>query len=89
LQYDRNDSITTSNWAKITHGVPQVSVLGPLLFLVFINDLPKFVKYKSVPNLLAGDTSILLSHSNHTDFNININTVFKILNDWLKKNLLP
>jgi hypothetical protein len=63
-------------------------ILGPLPFLVFINDLPKFVKDKSVPILFADDTSILLSHSNTTDFNNNINTVFKILNDWFRQNLL-
>jgi hypothetical protein len=61
--------------------------LGPLLFLIFINDLPKFVNDKSVHILYADDTSILLSHSHPTDYN-NINTVFKILNDWFKQNLL-
>jgi len=62
--------------------------LGPLLFLIFINDLPKFVNDKYVPILFADDTSSLLSHSNPTDFNNNINTAFKILNDWFKQNLL-
>ena len=62
--------------------------MGPLLFLVFINDLPKFVNDKSVPILFADDTSILLCHSNPNDLNKNINTVFKILSDWFKQNLL-
>ena len=61
--------------------------MGPLLYLIFINDLPKFVNDKSVPILFAEDTSILLSHSNSTDFNNIINTVFKILSDWFKQNL--
>ena len=44
-----------------------------------MNDFPKFLIDKSVPILFADDTSILLSHSNPTDFNNNINTVFKTL----------
>jgi hypothetical protein len=62
--------------------------LGPLLFLIFKNDLLKLVKDKSVPILFADDTSILLFHSNPIDFNSNINTVFKIFNDWFLQNLL-
>jgi hypothetical protein len=78
LLYNENGNITTSAWAKIEHGVPQGSVLGPLLFLTFINDWPKFVNHKTVPVLFADDTSILLSHSNPNDFNNNINTVFNL-----------
>jgi hypothetical protein len=63
--------------------------LGPLHFLVLINDLPKFVNDKSVPILFAADTSILLFHSNPTDCSNNINTVFEIVSNWFKQNLLP
>ena len=46
----------TSDWRKINSGVPQESVLGPLLFLIFINDLPDGIA--SLCKIFADDTSL-------------------------------
>jgi len=85
---DRENSNKVSNWAKVRHGVPQGSVLGPLLFLLHINDLPKIINKTSAPIIFAGDTSILFTHSNLIDFNKNSHIVFTTLNKWLRANQL-
>ena len=49
-----------STLQMITNGIPQGSVLGPLLFMVLINDLPKAVK-KCVVDIYADDRTISTS----------------------------
>jgi hypothetical protein len=65
---------------KINHGVLQGSILGPLLFLFYINGLLKIVQYNSKPILSADETSLILSNPSHLDFKTNINNVFSHLN---------
>jgi hypothetical protein len=74
------------NWALIKHGIPQCSILGPLPFLLYVNDLPQFINNKSTPILFADDKSILFTDSNPTEFNSNTHTVLENVNAWFKNN---
>ena len=51
-----------SKLCKIEHGVPQGSVLGPLLFSLYVNDLPKVSNFETT--LLADDINLHISHNN-------------------------
>jgi hypothetical protein len=77
-----------STWGRIRHGVPQVSILGPLLFLLYINDLPKIINDKTVLLLFADDTSLLVTSSNYDDLHQKLNTAFHDINEWFKANQL-
>jgi len=81
---DSKNGNKVSNWAKVRHGVPQGSILGTLLFLLYINDLPKIMNKTSAPIAFAYDTSILFVHSNIIDINKNNCIVFTTLNKWLR-----
>ena len=53
-----------SSWDSVTRGVPQGSVLGPVLFLVYINELPKVVQNSK--KLFAYDAKLYSTiHDNH------------------------
>ena len=47
---------SSSTWKEVISGVPQGSVLGPLLFLMYVNDLPEWIKTNI--RMFADDTKI-------------------------------
>ena len=78
-----------SKWGEITHGVPQGSILGPLLFLLYINDLPQITNdNKSKIVLFADDTSIIITNPNFTDFENSVNKIFQHISELFSANFL-
>ena len=79
------NQVSTVN--EISTGVLQGSVLGPLLFLIYINDLPKYKKYSKTYHF-TDDTSIMQSHSSLQILSKRINKDLSNLSNWLKTNKL-
>ena len=78
----------SSKLKAVKHGVPQGSVLGPLLFLIYINDLHTSIKFSTTRHF-ADDTNLLyIVEKKPRNQNIvrNLNIDLKLLNHWLLAN---
>ena len=76
-----------SSTREISCGVPQGSILGPLLFLVYINDLGN-LSNKWSTLLFADDTNVFAEGTNLTDLQNLVNDELPQLIDWLRANRL-
>ena len=70
-----------SEWRRVISGVPQGSVLGPIMFLIYINDMPEGVS--SYMNMFADDAKIMRRITNMDDCNELQKDLDKI-NEWSK-----
>jgi hypothetical protein len=59
---NKTNTINYSNWELVRHGVPQSSILGPLLFLLYINDLSIITAKTAKLVPYADDTSFIITY---------------------------
>ena len=87
-QYVKYNGVKSDfNKTRLEYGVPQGSVLGPLLYLIFCNDIYKCIKHcKTI--LFADDTTIYVTHENLNQLFIYMKQDFANVVDWFRANKL-
>ena len=76
-----------SNYMNVTYGTPQGSCLGPLIFLIFTNDLYRHLVYSSAI-LFADDTTLYKTHRNLVYLKWCLEDDLSTLSDWFASNKL-
>jgi len=75
-------------WETIKNVVPQESILGPLLFVIYANDLPRSINRFASPVTYADDTSVLASANGLKELQTKIDSTLYYISDWFPFNRL-
>ena len=86
-QYIQITNDTKSDLRNTTCGVTQDSILGPLLFLVYINHLPSSSKILN-PIMFEDDTNLFYEYKNIMKLSVTVNEELMNINDWFMANKL-
>ena len=71
----------------VSCGIPQGSVLGLFLFIIYVNDFPKCLQH-TTPGMCADDTFITMAHENISTIEFSLNSDLAAVHDWLQTNKL-
>jgi hypothetical protein len=83
-----DDQDCFSTWQRVKQGVLNGSVLGPFLFIMYINDLPLFINKLAEVFPFANDTSILVTRRNHTELKHKVMDTLSLIVNWFVANKL-
>ena len=83
---DQTYCFYSSDYGRISCGIPHGSILGPLLFLIYVNDMPQAVNSNLF--LYADDSCLMFQHKEVEEIERVLNNDFENICDWFVDNKL-